>query len=259
MSDISLNQLLSDEEIPQEPTEETTGDKSEEKSEGESKEVAKVEESEEASTGDDEVSTPEPDSTNKHEQGQYAALKAEREKRQQSEQRTAELERKLSELEKKPEAKPDIFDDPEGYQNHIDKKIADAALLSKIEVSQAMLRREKPDYDQREAEFLELAKGDPSLYQKMQASDFPAEFVYQTAVNHERFSQFDSFDDAVKNAVQKEREGLEKTLREQLEKEYEAKLKKATSLPPSGAGGSMGSDSEAITDYSLNDILHGKN
>lgn len=122
-------------------------------------------------------------------------------------------------------------------------------------MSQAFMRKQHEDYDEKEVAFMDLAKSDPSLLAQAKTHPFPAEFVYQTVQKHERFSKFDSFDDAVKSELDKSRATMEKELRASIEKEYQAKLNRAQSIPPSGAGGSLGADNTAVTHESLDDIL----
>ena len=47
----------------------------------------------------------------------------------------------------------------------------------------------------------------------------------------------------------------EAEIRKAVEAEYEKKFKAATSLPPSGAGGSLGADNLVVDNESLSDIL----
>lgn len=250
MSETTLEQMLSDESIPdsQEEAKKEDGASSEEA------ESSKEDKEADESTGEKDDSTPESDSSDKEEQlVPVSALTAERQKRQ-------EAERKLAESSPKPEKDekplPDVLEDPKAFQNHLQEQIAAANLQTRISVSQAVMREKHDDYDEKEARFLELVKDDPGLVAQMQSSDLPAKFVYETVTKRERFGQFDNFDKALNDAVSKEKESLKKQIREELEKEYQQKFGKLAKLPPSGAAGSSEADDASLpTITPLKDIL----
>lgn len=253
MSDMSLDQLM-DESVEFQTEEEPTTEATEEVT-ASAEEEAKPEETTEEPTGDDDDSTPESNTDEDTEkQGQLSALKAERAKRQ-------DLERQLNELKsqfekpQEPETAPDAIDDPEGFHKHIAQQIEQESLKNRITMSQELMRSQHADYDEKEAKFLELAQSDQSLIVQMKSHAMPAKFVMDTVNKHERFSKFDSFDDALKAEVEKTKSDIEKQVEERLRAEYEAKLKKAQGLPPSGAGGSQESDNTTIQNMSLGDIL----
>jgi len=210
---------------------------------------------EESTDEKDESPSDSSDNLSKREQGLYASQKAEREKRQALERELEELKSKQSEGSAEPEQSIDPLEDPKGFADSVTSKIDQVRLATRIETTQELMREKHDDYDDREAQFLELAKGNPALIQQMQAATSPAKFAYETAVKHERFSKFDSFEDAVNAEVEKRTGSTEKDLRAKIEKEFEAKLKTATSLPPSGAGGSLGGDNTTVGHDSLQDIL----
>ena len=262
MSDVTLNQILSDEPIEEKLDEEVKADEKEESTETEQSATTEDEQdkTDSESTGDRTDSTPESSDDDSgltgSELGHYKAYKAERSKRQEEQAKREELERKLAEAQKEPEKTPDVLDDPEGFQHHMDQKFLAVELNARIRTSQALMRREHKDYDEKEQAFLEMAKDDPSLLQQMQSHDLPAEFVYNTVVKHERFEKFDNFDDALKEAIEKERSDIEKRVREELDKEYQEKFGKLSKLPPSGASGSsVADDAAATTPTPLKDIL----
>lgn len=261
MSDeLTLDQMLSDEEV--EATEAET--ESEEVEQNESSEQEPTEEAGEETeaaeadepTGektDDAPPASETDGLTEKERAYYAKARDEARKRQELE---AELKQyRDNQAQQEPAKAPDIFEDQDGFIKHYEDRLAQAELNTKVSMSQAFMRKQHEDYDEKEVAFMDLAKSDPSLLAQAKSHPFPAEFVYSTVQKHERFSKFDNFDDAVKSELEKSRAAMEKELREKIEKEYQAKLNKAQSIPPSGAGGSLGTDNTAVPDDSLEDIL----
>ena len=141
------------------------------------------------------------------------ALEEERRKRQEAEARINQQE---------PKKAPDIFEDPDGYQKHMTELLNQSRTQDRIALSREMLLMVKDDYEQRENEFLELAKQDEMLIAKMVQSGNPAKFVYETAVKAEKLKQFENVDQ------------LEAKLRAEIENkvraEFEAKAKKDAAL-----------------------------
>lgn len=250
MSEESLDQLLDESyEVPEaeepEAVEEEVVDKPEDK----------AEEPESDETGvEKDGSPPEPndDFATDKERAFYAKSQDYKRKYQEAEE---ELKQLRAASQKPEEKSPDPLDDPEGFSQSIDSKIAESEFRTRVTTSQALMRMQHEDYDDKESRFLELAKDDPVLIQQMRNSAVPAKFVVDTVVKHEKLEKFDSFDDAVKDAVSKQVADIEASIREKLEKEYKDKLGLAGSLPPSGAGGSQGSDNTSVAFETLDDIL----
>lgn len=144
------------------------------------------------------------------------ALEEERRKRQEAEARINQQE---------PKRAPDIFEDPEGYQKHMTELLNQTRTQDRIALSREMLMIVKDDYEQRENEFLELAKQDEMLIAKMANSSNPAKFVYETAVKAEKAKQLENVDQ------------YEAKLRAEIEakvrSEFEAKAKKDAALKAS--------------------------
>ncbi len=96
------------------------------------------------------------------------------------------LEQELEELKKpktpeKQDDAPDMFVDPAAYTKHQDEKTKMLILRNKAEMSADLMRDAKPDYDEKAARFIDMAKADQSLADKMYASPNPAKFAYETA------------------------------------------------------------------------------
>lgn len=94
-----------------------------------------------------------------------------------------ELERQLEEVNQaKHETKdPDMFADPEGWTKAQEQKTQAQLTATKVSLSREMYAEMKPDYEAKEAKFVEMAQADSALIAKMQAAANPAKFAYETA------------------------------------------------------------------------------
>lgn len=72
------------------------------------------------------------------------SLLDERDKRKAAERRLADLEA-AQQQQRQPAARPDPYDDPDGYDAAIEKRIADRALATKFELSEVMARDKHGD------------------------------------------------------------------------------------------------------------------
>ena len=160
MSDLEdiLNGTESSEEVTEETTAETSETPTEEAPKGEEPK-AETEEKVETKEEPKEDSTPE---SKKSEDAawQYEAYKDEKRKRQ-------ELERKLEEIQnpKEPVKAPDVFEDQEGFSNHIADMVSQSELKVKAEMSKFMADREfgADVVTQKLATFKEMVANDPNL------------------------------------------------------------------------------------------------
>ncbi len=108
-----------------------------------------------------------------------AALHDERRRRQDAEK---ELEKYKNPDQKKQEEVPDVFVDPNAFAKHLKDETRAEILKTKAEMSQEFMRELKPDYDEKAARFIEMARVNPDLAGQMYASPNPAKFAYETAV-----------------------------------------------------------------------------
>ena len=109
------------------------------------------------------------------------ALVAERQARQEAERELNELRRQIEASQAEAPARPDVFEDPDGAFGHLEAQIEQALAAQRIEMSRMVLATSKTDFADREAEFMALAKDNPTLVTQMLASDNPALFAYDTA------------------------------------------------------------------------------
>lgn len=227
----SLEDLLSDRELP-ETTEEA--EQTEDTGEETSEETATAETEQETEEKDD--STPESKAEQKtaDEEGPESWTKAaaldERKKRQVAEGRVEQLEQRLRELEaggqQHDEQKPDWYGDPEkaaqAMQQQVGQTVSQQVWQTKVGLSQDMMRAQHEDYDELESEFMDLVKEQPGLIQEMQQAANPARFAYETAKKAREYTAMKDVD----SYKAKLRQEVEAELRKELEAEQQQKAEK---------------------------------
>lgn len=254
----SLEDLLSDKELP-ESTEEaeqtdTTGEEA-------STEEAQADTEQETEEKDD--STPESKAEQKTEDEEgpeswtKAAVLDERRKRQALE---AELQQLKQGQQPAPEEqKADWYGDPEKAAQTMQQQLSQQAFNTKLELSQDMMRGQFEDYDDLETEFVDLAKQDPRLIQEMQQAPNPARFAYETAKKareYEAMKDVDSYKAKLRQQVEAE---LRKELEAEQQQKAEKQQRKRDAIDPSLA--SSTSNGLKSDDYAgptpLDNILNG--
>ena len=166
-----------------------------------------------------------------------AALMSERQKRQ-------ELQAELDRMNAQPAPEvPSIFDDEEGALNHLKNQFSGQLTTAVRNISRAPMMALHTDYEAKEVIFTEMAKSDPSLIAKMDASGNPAKFAYDTANNKAQY-------DAMQDMPKYEADMKAKWLKEMQDKGEEIQESLAT-LP-----GNAGTDND--TDDSLSAALKGR-
>lgn len=254
----SLDDLLSDKELPEtteetEQTEDTGVETSEEtataETEQETEEKAEPTPGEEAEQKTDDEEGPE--SWTKaavlDERRKRQALEAELEKMRQGQQPATEPE------------KADWYADPEKAAQSMEQQLSRQAFNTKLELSQDMMRGQFEDYDELETEFVDLAKQDPRLVQEMQQAANPARFAYETAQKARKYAAMQD----VEGYEAKVRQEIEAKVRKELEAEQQQKAEKQQqkraaidpSLASSTSGGLKSDDFAGPTP--LEDILNG--
>jgi hypothetical protein len=117
-----------------------------------------------------------------------AALLAERAKRQQAEQRAAELERRLQ-SGGQPQEEADIFTDPgRVVQDHVNRAVAPYRQMMFNQSVQAAEGR-YTDFGDAVQHFLALTEQNPQLRENWLASDDPGEFAYRVGASTPEFRQ----------------------------------------------------------------------
>lgn len=144
-----------------------------------------------------------------------AAVKDERQKRQEAVKRAEELERRIQELESKPEDKaerPDIFDDQEGYANSIEQKVNSRLAEARFQMSVDMMQSIHDDFEEVSQVFMEAAKEYPYLKVEAQKAANPAKYVYEQGKKYQQFQQLQDVS------------GIEAKIRAELEAKIRAEL-----------------------------------
>lgn len=177
----------------------------------------------------------------------------ERQKRQEWQRKYEELAQAQQKRDENP--LPDVFENQEAFAQSLLEKVEATRQQDRIELSQEIMRSLHEDYDQREAEFIAMAKENPILVQEMNKAGNPAKFAYEAAMKAEKLRSLENVDEMearirqeIEAKVRAEIEGNTKQAAENVEK-------KRQSIPPSltDAGGKAGFDSDAPE--SIDDIL----
>lgn len=179
-------------------------------------------------------STPEPE-VNESEEGekwtkaQQAAVLAERRKRQELEKRLAEIEASQREVPRR----PDVFEDQDGAFNHVQQQLQSEMVNMRLEFAQEMMRDAHPDYDELEAEFIEMARENPVLQAELRKSRNPARYAYETARKAREAQELQNID-AYKEKLKAEmRAELEAEIRAMKEADEGKLSKKRQAIQPS--------------------------
>ena len=121
-----------------------------------------------------------------------SALLDERKKRQGRERELKATQAQLEQQQQQPA--PDLLDDQQGYADHIQQQVDGKIRNVTIQMSQEMMRSQHEDYDQAEDKFMQMVSDDPSLQIKLQESEHPADFVYETVKKAEQYAEMQDVD-----------------------------------------------------------------
>lgn len=134
------------------------------------------------------------------------ALMAERDKAKELKREIESVRKELDEFKqsKAEENQVSYDEDPEAYLNQRDQKMLNSLREKFYDMSVLYAKKAYPDYDEKEALFVEEAKKDPTLAQKMEAAPDPASFVYETAQNLEYRRKYGDDPSEWKKALRKE-------------------------------------------------------
>lgn len=174
---------------------------------------------------DEEAEKPEQGSPPEPEQPRHVPIDSlldERRKRQEAE----------NELEKYRQAKakaPDVFEDQEGFTNHINQTISQQVLNATANISEFMAKREYPDLEEKVAKFQDMVKQNPSLQQQVLGAISPYHEIVDIVTKAEELEKMKDID-SYKAQIRAE---VEAEIKARLESEQQAKDKKRQSIPPS--------------------------
>ena len=229
MSETSLEDMLSDKDLP-EATETEEVEETKEQEAGEETTETETDKETETEEAEKDDSTPESKASETTEEEPWTkkAVLDERRKRQELEQRLKDLESK-----KEPEPAPDWWADPEKAAQHQSQQIEARLYQQKVEIGQDLMRSQHDDYDDMEARFMEMAQENPARRTELQKSANPARFAYETAkkaAEYDAIKDVDSYRAKLEAEVRKD---VEAKLRKELEAEQEKKAKKEAAIDPS--------------------------
>lgn len=123
----------------------------------------------------------------------YAPLKAVRDENKELKARLAEMEAKANPPEP-PKPIPSVFEDEDGFRDEFGSQVvthavSQATLNARLDMSEMLVRQANPDFEDVKAEFLELAKANPSLREQALADPHPWDKAYQIAKNHKAMQE----------------------------------------------------------------------
>lgn len=171
-----------------------------------------------------------------------AALKAEREKRQQYERELQALRQRQAQ----PEA-PSFYEAPEQYVAQVEQR----AVMRMNAAFEADLREQNPDYDEVIEELKDYAQGNPAVLHQVFNAPNPPRAAYKLG---KQIRELQAMKDP--DAYRK---GIEAEVRAKLEAEYAAKeaerVRLAGALPPDLSSARSPRDTEVVADDSLESIL----
>lgn len=199
------------------------------------------------------ASTKEPDGP---ETWTKAAVLDERRKRQALERQLEEMNARLSQSAQPAQQEIDPFEDPKSYFGQLEQKLKGETYKARVELSQDMMRSLKPDYDELESEFVDIAKENPSLWQQLQVSPNPAKFAYETAEKARKLKSLQNVD----QLEAKIRAELEQKIRAELQGEIAVTTERAdkiAQIKPSLASARSSNGTGDADDYdrSLQDLF----
>lgn len=180
------------------------------------------------------------------------ATLAERRKRQEAEQRAADLEAKLQQFTNPPQAPPSLWDDEQGWQQHFGQQVTQSAtqyatLNAKLETSEMLAAQAFDDFDDMHPKILEFMDANPAVRQEVLTDRHPWAKAYRMVKNNERAKELGATDV----------DSLRATIRAELEAELKAK--EPVAIPQSLATAQSGraSASAPSAPPSIDDILRG--
>lgn len=177
-----------------------------------------------AKTGVDDTVPP----TDKLPQEDYKAIREERDKRQTLERELAALKEQFQQQNQEPPAPaPSVWEDEHAWGGQlVNTAVHQATVNARLDMSEMMVRQANPDFEEVKAQFLDMAKDNPSLAQQALADPHPWDKAYKMAKNHTAMAELGAVNVA----------DLESKLREKIMAEQQQGQAPSPSLPPSLTG-----------------------
>lgn len=144
-----------------------------------------------------------------------AALKDERRRRQEAEQRLAELEARLNQAP--PQPMPSVFDSEEDFASTLEQRAVQRAIetltpqmqqqmrATLIEIKRQNYRDSKPDFAELETELFAEMQSNAALAQQVASAEDPVEFGYRYMKNKKEVARYGSLDlDQIRAKIREE-------------------------------------------------------
>jgi len=141
----------------------------------------------------------------------------ERRKRQEAEQRANQLAQQLQQFQVQQPAQepyfPSVYDDEAGFANALQQQAVQLARQQfmpevqqqvqqvRIEIAREMMSAAHPDFAETEAQFFEMVRENPVLFQEMQRSANPVRYAYDYAKKAAEVAKIGSLDIAAIKAA----------------------------------------------------------
>lgn len=228
MDDTSLDSILNDEPTPETPAIETPTPEQSERARDEHGRFVSAsdpgDENPEAATPPTEAAPPAAPQDAEPDRIPVAALRDERQKRQQLEEQLRQYEAYFASQQQpqpQPPAAPDPNEDFAGWLNWRDQQIADQVeqrIMQRVEqygsqvetsnlvkVTQALARQRHEDYDTVvSGPFMEAVASNPMLVEHLKQAEDPAIFAYNAGKQYEQAKQFGSNAPVSREAIEAE-------------------------------------------------------
>lgn len=201
-----------------------------------------------AKTGVDDTVPP----TDKLPQEDYKAIREEREKRQSLERELAELRQQFTQQQEPPAPAPSVWEDETAWGGQlVNTAVQQATQNARLDMSEMMVRQANEDFEEVKAQFLDMAKENPSLAQQALADPHPWDKAYKMAKNHSRMQELGAVNVADLEAK------IEARLREEMAAGTPANTQPAIPRSLAGDQSSRASAQAPVQSLTLQDILNG--
>jgi hypothetical protein len=179
----------------------------------------------------------------------YAAMKAERDKRQAIEARARELERRLAEVEQR-QPTPTFYENPEAHVQATEQRLQ-GRFYAALE---AQAKEVYPDFDEVVEELAEQAQGNPLIREQVFSAANPAIAAYKLG---QQMRELKAMKDPAAYRASLKAEIVAELAREAEAKES-ARRAAESAIPPELSAARSSKDAEVVPDDSLDSILASK-
>ena len=175
-------------------------------------------------------------------------LKAVQNLREEKRKLREELEALKAEKPKEEVETPDVFEDQDGFKNHLQQETRQQILA----VQRDMMMEFKGDYEEKEQAFFDIAKDNPALIAEANNSPNPAKFAYEQGNKFIKYQEIQNVD----QMESKIRGDLEQKIRAEIEAEYKAKSTAGDNLSPTLTKVRGSTEKDAVVPENPEDIFN---